>query len=90
MLQVEDTAESFTFLEKLQEEAQILTNISFIIDKMDKDNHLQKMQVLFDQIMNHEITYTLFGSINFRASPNGREKNFKWSSASSESEHPRF
>ena len=50
-----------TIFDKLHEEAQILTNIGFIIDKMHKDNFLPAMQVLFDQIMSHEISFTIGG-----------------------------
>jgi chaperonin cofactor prefoldin len=53
---------SVSLLDKLQEETQILTNIGFILDKMNKDKFLSEVETLINKIMSNEIIFTINGN----------------------------
>lgn len=44
---------------KLMQDVKVLSNISFILDKMDRDGHLQIMRTALETIFNKEINFAV-------------------------------
>ena len=51
------------FYGKIKQEVKVLANISFILDKMDKDGYLRIMKDGFEQIIGNEIDFAI-GELN--------------------------
>ena len=51
------------FYSKIKQEVKVLANISFILDKMDKDGYLRIMKDGFEQIIGSEIDFAI-GELN--------------------------
>ncbi len=48
-----------SFFTKIKQEAKVLSNISFILEKIDKDGYLKIIKQTFNAILNNEIVFAI-------------------------------
>ena len=63
MFQSESREVKKPFFEIMQEEIKIVSNIQFILEKLNQENLFEGLQDIFNKILNNEIVFAIKGSI---------------------------
>ena len=75
MNQAEVSSQKKTFFNVMQEEIKIVSNIQFILEKLNQENLFNGLQDIFNKILNNEIVFAIKGiSLTLRTQKN-RETN---------------
>jgi hypothetical protein len=61
MLQNISETKPKTFFQKMLDEVKILSNISFILNKLQKETYLPQIQDIFGKILKNEIMFAVKG-----------------------------
>jgi hypothetical protein len=66
MMPVEPQQPTKPFYQVMQEEIKIVSNIHFILEKLNQENLFDGLQEIFNKILNNEIVFAIKGIANFR------------------------